>query len=91
MAATLVRELPDSDVWLYEVKLDGYRALIIKDQNEVSLISRNRKNLTCMYPSIVATAHEMDAEQAVIDGEIVALDPTGRPSFQALQRFAWKV
>ena len=85
MAATLVQELPEGDAWLYEVKLDGYRALLMKNGGKVQLRSRNDKDLTATYPSIAAAGSRMRARNAVVDGEIVAVDPQGRPSFQALQ------
>ncbi len=71
--------------WLYELKLDGYRALLVKDGPSVRLLSRNEKDLTPMYPRVVAAAQKLKAERVVLDGEIVALDATGRPSFQTLQ------
>lgn len=85
MAAVAVKQLPEGEGWLYEVKFDGYRALIIKDGSHVQLQSRNHKDLTPMYPGIAAAALNLGADQAVVDGEIVALDETGRPRFQALQ------
>src|SRR6185312_11687458 len=85
MAAAAVKQLPEGDEWLYEVKFDGYRSLIIRDGSRVELQSRNHKNLTPMYPGIAAAAQNLRAHQAVIDGEIVALDESGRPAFQAIQ------
>jgi len=85
MAAAAVKQLPDGEEWLYEVKFDGYRALIIKEDAHIELKSRNHKDLTPMYPGIAAAALKLSADQAVIDGEIVALDESGRPAFQALQ------
>lgn len=85
MAAVAVKQLPEGEEWLYEVKLDGYRVLIIKDGSHVELQSRNHKDLTPMYPGIAAAALNLRADQAIVDGEIVALDESGRPAFQALQ------
>ena len=79
------RALPEGPEWSYELKLDGYRALIIKDGESIKLRSRNDKDLLAMYPALATTARRLQAEQAVIDGEIVAVDDQGRPSFQALQ------
>ena len=76
---------PEGDDWIYELKFDGYRALIIKDKQRVELRSRKNKDLTGMYPGIAAAGLRVKADQAVIDGEIVALDAQGSPSFQALQ------
>jgi DNA ligase D-like protein (predicted ligase) len=85
MAALAVKKLPEGDEWLYEPKLDGYRALLIKDRQRFGIRSRNNKDLTEMYPSVVRAGLRLKAERAVIDGEIVALSQDGRPSFQALQ------
>jgi bifunctional non-homologous end joining protein LigD len=85
MAAQLVDRLPEGPEWWFELKLDGYRALIIKDGAKVQVRSRNDKDLTRMYPSIATAAGKVHAEQAIIDGELIALDENGRPSFQALQ------
>jgi DNA ligase D-like protein (predicted ligase) len=88
MTATNVDRLPEGDDWLYEVKLDGYRALIVKNGNRVELLSRNEKDLTRTYPGVTAAADRLQADSAVVDGEIVAVDAGGRPSFQALQHRA---
>lgn len=83
MAALPVQALPEGPEWSYELKLDGYRALIIKNAASIQIRSRNDKALP--YPAVVAAGRRVQAEQAVIDGEIVAVDAQGRPSFQALQ------
>lgn len=85
MTATLVQSLPEGSQWLYEAKLDGYRALVIKHDESVRVISRNEKDLTANYPGIVRAAAKVRASSAILDGEVVALDANGRPSFQALQ------
>ena len=85
MAAQVVKRLPEGDDWIYELKFDGYRALIIKDEQRVELRSRKNKDLTGMYRGIAAAGSRLNADQAVVDGEIVALDAQGSPSFQALQ------
>ena len=54
MAARLVDKLPDGPEWLYELKVDGYRALLIKNGNRVEIRSRNDKDLTRMYPTVAA-------------------------------------
>jgi bifunctional non-homologous end joining protein LigD len=85
MAAVAVKRLPEGAEWFYEVKFDGYRALVIKDGAWVEIQSRNHKNLTAMYPTVRSAVSRLGANQVVIDGEIVALDERGRPAFQALQ------
>jgi DNA ligase D-like protein (predicted ligase) len=85
MAANNVRELPEGDDWLYEVKLDGYRALVMKSGDRVQIRSRNNKDLTHAYSAVAVGGSRLAAASAVVDGEIVALDGDGHPSFQALQ------
>jgi DNA ligase D-like protein (predicted ligase) len=85
MAAQVVQELPEGGDWMYEVKFDGYRALLLKNGPDVQIRSRNNKDLTHTYPGLHAAALRLRADRAVVDGEIVAVDATGHPSFQALQ------
>jgi bifunctional non-homologous end joining protein LigD len=85
MAAKLVDRLPEGEEWLYEVKFDGYRALVIKDGSKVRLRSRNDKDLAGAYPGIAGAGGRLRAEAAIVDGEVVAVDRQGHPSFQALQ------
>jgi ATP-dependent DNA ligase len=85
MAAQPVTALLTGDEWLYELKLDGYRALLLKDGSKLTLRSRNQKDLTQMYATVASAGRGLKAKQAVVDGEIVAMDASGRPSFQALQ------
>ena len=88
MMAKLTDTLPEGDRWMYELKFDGYRALLIKTHDRIALRSRNDKDLTATYPDIEAAARKLRAQTAILDGEIVALDANGRPSFQALQHRA---
>lgn len=85
MLATSAEALPVGPQWTYEVKWDGYRALAMKDGRGVRLMSRNQKNLTRDYPAVAAAVAALKSPDVVLDGEIVAIDATGRPSFQALQ------
>jgi bifunctional non-homologous end joining protein LigD len=84
MAARLVERLPEGDAWIYEVKFDGYHAILINSGDAVQLRSRNDKDLTAL-PAVAAAARRLKAEAAVVDGELVAVDASGHPSFQALQ------
>jgi bifunctional non-homologous end joining protein LigD len=84
MKALAVENLPEGD-WLYEVKHDGYRALAFKDGKDAWLVSRNQKAFK--YPELLDALKLLPAEHVVIDGEIAALDETGRSSFQLLQAF----
>jgi bifunctional non-homologous end joining protein LigD len=85
MLARLTDRLPVGPTWSYEVKWDGYRCLALKVGDEVTLRSRNASNLTASYPAVAAALRTLSARRVVLDGEIVALDDEGRPSFQALQ------
>jgi bifunctional non-homologous end joining protein LigD len=78
---------PRSDPeWLYEPKLDGYRVLAFVQDGQVRLQSRRRGlNLTAAFPEITTDLASQAQAEMVLDGEIVALDPAGRPSFNALQ------
>lgn len=84
MAALLVNALPTGDEWLYEAKFDGYRALALKDGASVKLLSRRGNDLTGDYPAIRQAVAGLKATSAILDGEIVAFDENGRPSFQHL-------
>jgi bifunctional non-homologous end joining protein LigD len=84
MQALPAEKLPEGD-WLYEVKLDGYRALAFKDGKEVRLVSRNQKAFN--YPQLLDALKSLWADHVILDGEIVALDEKGRSSFQLLQVF----
>jgi DNA ligase D-like protein (predicted ligase) len=86
MECALVPKLPDGPEWTYEVKLDGYRAIGVKSSRDTVLYSRNRKNFNKRYPYIVEALGELPTD-TVIDGEVVALDNSGRPDFHALQHF----
>jgi bifunctional non-homologous end joining protein LigD len=88
MKATAVSELPAGDEWIYEIKWDGYRALGLKHNDNVRLLSLKDKDLTIDFPTVVEAVRSIGANTAVIDGEIVAVDSHGCPSFQALQNRA---
>ena len=86
MLATLVDEPFSSDEWLFEIKWDGYRAVAFVDKGKVRLVSRNQNEFTPEFPELQEIASRVKAKQAVLDGEIVALDEQGRPSFSMMQQ-----
>ena len=84
MLAKPVHSLPTKGDWLYEVKLDGYRALVVKKRGQVTLFSRRGNALNRRFPTLPC-AFDFLPEGSIVDGEIVVLDNTGKPSFSALQ------
>ena len=86
MECALVSELPEGPVWTYEVKLDGYRAIGVRTSSETILYSRNHKNFNKRFPQIAEALGDLPAD-TVIDGEVVALNESGRPDFHRLQHF----
>jgi bifunctional non-homologous end joining protein LigD len=76
--------LPSGPGWTYEVKWDGYRTIAVKDGARVRLYSRNLKDVSVQYPAVAAGVARVHAARVMLDGELVALDERGRPSFQAL-------
>jgi bifunctional non-homologous end joining protein LigD len=85
MLATPATAPPDGDGWAFEVKWDGIRALAATAGGSLRIASRSGEDATLRYPELAALADAL-RHDAVLDGEIVALDGEGRPSFQALQR-----
>ena len=86
MKARLVENPPAGD-WTYEIKFDGFRALALKNAAGTQLLSRNNKDLADNFPEVAAAVAALGVDDAIIDGEIVALDAKGRSSFQLLQAY----
>jgi ATP-dependent DNA ligase len=80
-----VARIPEGDVWIYELKLDGYRAQAIRDSKGVRVLSRNGKDLTKKYPLLVRDLDDAIGSDTALDGELVAFDDASHPSFNALQ------
>src|SRR5882724_1317141 len=77
--------LPEGPQWLYELKFDGYRAIAIKGRR-VTLRSRNDNDFSIVYSGLVEALASLP-DETVVDGEVVALDETGKPSFNTLQNY----
>ncbi|WP_020573160.1 non-homologous end-joining DNA ligase [Actinopolymorpha alba] len=86
MLATLSKLPADQDEWGYEIKWDGVRALAYGQPGRLRLVSRNLLDISAQYPEVRGLTRTLGARQVILDGELVALDARGRPSFQALQR-----
>jgi bifunctional non-homologous end joining protein LigD len=86
MKCHLSENLPEGEDWLYELKLDGYRAVAVKNGPSVHLFSRTRNNLTDKFSEVAEAIQKLPCDDAILDGEIAALDEQGRTSFQLLQQ-----
>ncbi|MDQ2986223.1 MAG: DNA ligase D [Armatimonadota bacterium] len=86
MAASSATESFDGEDWIFEPKMDGIRVLAFIEKGEAQLFSRNGNDLTKQYPSIVTSLGKQPMIDAIIDGEIVAFDEQGKPSFHVLQQ-----
>ena len=78
--------LPRGDEWLYELKLDGYRAIAFKTRGQLHLRSRNDNDFALSYPRVLDGLRKLP-DETVIDGEVVAFDEARRPSFNVLQNY----
>ena len=79
-------KLPNGSHWVYEVKLDGYRAIAVKSAGTLNLFSRRQNSFNRQYPLVFEALADLP-DNTVIDGEVVALDETGRPDFNLLQHY----
>jgi ATP-dependent DNA ligase len=79
-----VTALAAGEKWTFEIKFDGYRCIAVKHGKEATLFSRHEKVLNRRFPNVVNALASLEGD-FVLDGELVALDPEGRPSFQMLQ------
>jgi bifunctional non-homologous end joining protein LigD len=86
MLATPTGKAFDDPDWLFEIKWDGYRAVAFIEDGRVRLVSRNQNDLTAQFPELGSLPQFVKAQRAILDGEIVALDEEGRPSFSLMQQ-----
>jgi bifunctional non-homologous end joining protein LigD len=85
MSATLASGPFKDDDWLFEVKWDGYRVEAVVRDGRVRLWTRNHNDAAAYFPDLAAASGWIEAETAIVDGEVVALDEQGRPRFSLLQ------
>ena len=85
MLATLADDAFDDPDWLFEVKWDGYRVEAVVSDGRARLWTRNRQDAARYFPDLAGPAPWIDARDAIVDGEVVALDDAGRPRFSLLQ------
>lgn len=86
MLAESTSEPFDDADWLFEIKWDGYRAIAFIENGKVRLVSRNQNELTPRYPELKDMAGFVRAKNAILDGEVVALDQQGKASFSLMQQ-----
>ncbi len=87
MLATLADAAPtDPDEWTFELKYDGFRAVVAICDGEIAVWSRNQLDLSARFPRVTAALQKLKIPEVVLDGEIVALDESGTPRFQLLQQ-----
>jgi bifunctional non-homologous end joining protein LigD len=86
MLAESVNEPFEGEEWLFEIKWDGYRAVAFIAGGKVRLVSRNQNDLTPRYPELKDMAQLIQANTAILDGEVVALDEQGKASFSLMQQ-----
>jgi bifunctional non-homologous end joining protein LigD len=86
MMATLATKPFDDEDWLFEIKWDGFRVQAVVDDGKVRILTRNLNDAAMYFPRLLgAPGRWLEAKQAVIDGEVVAIDEAGRPDFSLLQ------
>ena len=86
MLAKIAEKPPQGADWLQEIKWDGIRALAFINDGKLKLVTRNQNDVTKHYPDLSDLPKQVRAKRAILDGEIVCLEPTGRPSFEMLQQ-----
>ncbi len=86
MLATPATAPPDGDDWAFEVKWDGVRALAYCEGGSLRISSRRGEDASHRYPELSGLPEALGGRSVILDGEVVAFDAAGRPSFQTLQR-----
>ena len=86
MLATIATAPPKGGDWAYEIKWDGYRGIVFLDRGKLRIVSRNNLAFDKQFPELADLTSMIGADTAIVDGEIVALDAEGRPSFSLMQQ-----
>jgi bifunctional non-homologous end joining protein LigD len=86
MLATLANSVPEGSDWIYEIKWDGFRGLCFLKEGKLRIVSRNGHLLNRQFPELEQLSGSIAAETAILDGEIIAFDSAGRPSFSLMQQ-----
>ena len=87
MECLKVDQIPEGQLWQYELKLDEYRTIVVKQDGDVQLFSRNGNSFNTKFPSLLTVIQTLQVKRCILDGEVVALDERGRHSFALLQNF----
>lgn len=85
MLPTLVDKPPESDGWSHEIKFDGYRTQLIKDEGGIRFYTRNGHDWTSKYAPLIEAAAAIDADSFIIEGETIVTNAAGLPDFAALR------
>ncbi|MDF2636091.1 MAG: polymerase LigD, ligase domain protein [Pelosinus sp.] len=86
MLAKLAKLPLDDDQYSFEIKWDGLRAILYSTADQITIASRNLKDITSQYPELQQLRESLLEQQVILDGEIIAFDKKGQPSFSLLQR-----
>ena len=86
MLASIAEDPFDDPNWLFEIKWDGYRVVSFIENGKVRMVSRNQNDLGPRYPELRELPKLVNANTAILDGEVVVLDEQGRPSFSLMQQ-----
>jgi ATP-dependent DNA ligase len=89
MECAAVTKLLDGPGWVYEIRLDGYRAIAVKSEGKLNLFSRRRNSFNTQYPLVFEALADLP-DNTLIDGEVVAPNGSGRPDFNLLQHYRTK-
>ena len=85
MLATLIEKPFNNKEWLFELKMDGVRAVVVKNGSKLDMWTRNANDLTRRFPTLAEAFADLPVDTVILDGEIVALDEKGHSHFNLIQ------